>query len=291
MPRCLVGLEAGCGSHHIARQIRALGHDVRLIPAQYVKPFLKGHKNDYRDAEAIAEAVQRPTMNFVAIKTPEQSDLLSLHRVRSRLVGQRTAVINQIRGFLIERGITVRQGPAPLRKALPAILSSPTDVLSPRMVRLIAELSEDWRRLDERIEAVSTEIETLAENDGSCQRLMTVPGIGPIISSAVVAAIGNGSGFSQGRDFGAWLGLVPKQESTGDRTKLGKISKRGNKYLQDVICSGCPRRSGAAACSSDAWAVAVDRTSCQAPCPSQSAGDRARQQARPHRLGRACARP
>jgi transposase len=235
VPCCLVGLEAGCGAHHIARQVRALGHDVRLIPAQYVKPFLKGHKNDYRDAEAIAEAVQRPTMNFVAIKTPEQSDLLSLHRVRSRLVGQRTAVINQIRGFLIERGVTVRQGPAPLRKALPAILSSPIDVLSPRMVRLIADLSEDWRRLDERIQAVSTEIETLAENDDSCQRLMTVPGIGPIISSAVVAAIGNGSGFRQGRDFGAWLGLVPKQESTGDRTKLGKISKRGNKYLRTLF--------------------------------------------------------
>jgi transposase len=179
--------------------------------------------------------VQRPTMNFVAIKTPEQSDLLSLHRVRARLVGQRTAVINQIRGFLIERGVTVRQGPAPLRKALPAILSSPTEVLSPRMVRLIAYLSEDWRRLDARIEAVSSEIETLAENDGSCQRLMTVPGVGPIISSAVVAAIGNGSGFHQGRDFGAWLGLVPKQESTGDRTKLGKISKRGNKYLRTLF--------------------------------------------------------
>jgi transposase len=235
MLRCLVGLEAGCGSHHIARQIQALGHDVRLLPAQYVKPFLKGHKNDYRDAEAIAEAVQRPTMNFVAIKTPEQSDLLSLHRVRSRLVGRRTAVINQIRGFLIERGITVRQGPAPLRKALPEILSSPTEALSPRMVRLIADLSEDWRRLDKRIEAVSTEIESLAENDGSCKRLMTVPGVGPIISSAVVAAIGNGSGFHQGRDFGAWLGLVPKQESTGDRTKLGKISKRGNKYLRTLF--------------------------------------------------------
>jgi len=235
MPRCLVGLEAGSGSHHIARQIQALGHDVRLLPAQYVKPFLKGHKNDYRDAEAIAEAVQRPTMKFVAIKTPEQSDLLSLHRVRSRLVGQRTAVINQIRGFLIERGITVRQGPGPLRKALPEILSSPPEALSPRIVRLIIDLSEDWRRLDERIEAVSTEIESLAENDGSCQRLMTVPGIGPIISSAVVAAIGNGSGFRQGRDFGAWLGLVPRQESTGDRTKLGKISKRGNKYLRTLF--------------------------------------------------------
>src|SRR6476469_4520511 len=235
IPCCLIGMEACSGAHYIARQLAALGHDVRLIPAQYVKPFLKGHKNDYRDAEAIAEAVQRPTMNFVAIKTPEQSDLLSLHRVRSRLVGQRTAVINQIRGFLIERGITVRQGPAPLRKALPEILSSPTELLSPRLVRLIADLSEDWRRLDERIAAVSAEIETLAENDGGCQRLMTVPGVGPIISSAMVAAIGNGGGFRQGRDFGAWLGLVPKQESTGDRTKLGKISKRGNRYLRTLF--------------------------------------------------------
>ena len=126
----------------------ALGQDVRLIPAQYVKPFLKGHKNDYRDAEAIAEAVQRPTMSFVVIKTPEQMDLLALHRVRSRLVGQPTGTINQIRGFLIERGITVRQGIVPLRKALPDILSSNTNMLSPRMVSLIAELMQDWRRLD-----------------------------------------------------------------------------------------------------------------------------------------------
>jgi len=235
LPPCLVALEAGSGSHYIARQIQSLGHDVRLIPAQYVKPFLKGHKNDYRDAEAIAEAVQRPTMNFVAIKTPEQSDLLSLHRVRSRIVRQRTAIINQIRGFLIERGITVRQGPRPLRKVLPEVLSSPPEALSPRLVRLIAELDDDWRRLDERLEALSTEIESLSENDAACHRLMTVPGIGPIISSAVVAAIGTGSGFKQGRDFAAWLGLVPKQESTGDRTKLGRISKRGNKYLRTLF--------------------------------------------------------
>jgi len=235
VPRCLVGMEACSGSHHIARQLTALGHDVRLIPAQYVKPFLKGHKNDYRDAEAIAEAVQRPTMNFVTIKTPEQMDLLALHRVRSRLVSQRTGVTNQIRAFLIERGITVRQGLVPLRKALADILSSNTDVLSPRMMHLIADLGQDWRRLEERIEKVSTEIEALAEQDDSCQRLMTVPGVGPIISSAVVAAIGNGTGFRQGRDFGAWLGLVPKQESTGDRTILGKISKRGNRYLRTLF--------------------------------------------------------
>jgi transposase len=197
IPRCLIGMEACSGAHHIGRQLVALGHDVRLIPAQYVKPFLKGHKNDYRDAEAIAEAVQRPTMHFVSIKTPDQMDLLALHRVRSRLVSQRTGVINQIRAFLIERGITVRQGPAPLRKALPEILSSTSGALSPRMIDLIVDLTEDWRRLDERIATVSAEIEALAEQDRSCQRLMTVPGIGPVISSAVVAAIGNGTGFKQ----------------------------------------------------------------------------------------------
>jgi transposase len=235
VPHCLIGMEACSGAHHIGRQLEALGHDVRLIPAQYVKPFLKGHKNDYRDAEAIAEAVQRPTMHFVAIKTPEQMDLLALHRVRSRLVRLRTGVINQIRGLLIERGIAVRQGPAPLSKALSNILGSSSTALSPRLVRLIADLAEDWRRLNDRIATVSAEIEALAKQDGHCQRLMTVPGIGPIISSAVVAAIGNSNGFKQGRDFGAWLGLVPRQESTGDRTILGKISKRGNKYVRTLF--------------------------------------------------------
>src|SRR5262244_2137261 len=163
VPACLIGMEACSGAHHIGRQLEALGHEVRLIPAQYVKPFLKNHKNDYRDAEAIAEAVQRPTMRFVRIKTPEQMDLLALHRVRARLVGQRTAATNQIRGFLIERGITVRQGLIPLRKALPEILSSNSGALSPRMVGLIADLAADWRRLDERIAAVSADIEALAE--------------------------------------------------------------------------------------------------------------------------------
>jgi transposase len=174
-------------------------------------------------------------MHFVPIKTPEQMDLLALHRVRSRLVRQRTGVANQIRGFLLERGITVRQGLMPLRKAMPEILSAKSDVLSPRMINLIGELSQDWRRLDERIAGVSTEIEALAKQDANCQRLMSVPGVGPIVSSAVVAAIGNGAGFKQGRDFAAWLGLIPKQESTGDRTILGKISKRGNKYVRTLF--------------------------------------------------------
>lgn len=146
LPPCLIGMEACAGAHHIGRQLAALGHDVRLIPAKYVKPFLKENKNDYRDAEAIAEAVQRPTMRFVPLKSADQLDLQALHRVRSRLVGQRTAVINQIRGFLLEHGITVRQGAAALRQALPDILATRTDVLSPRMIRLIEDLAGDRRK-------------------------------------------------------------------------------------------------------------------------------------------------
>src|SRR6516164_1792108 len=157
-------------THYVARELAALGHDVKQVPATYAKPFRQGHKNDFRDAHAVAEAVQRPTTRFVPAKTNEQLDLQALHRVRSRLVSQRTAVINQI--------------------------------------------------------------ETLAKSDDSCRRVMTVPGIGPIISSAMVAAIGSGAAFARGRDYSAWLGLVPKQMSTGDRTILGHISKRGNSYLR-----------------------------------------------------------
>jgi len=218
-----------------SRKLEALGHDARLMPAKYVRPYSKGQKNDYRDAEAIAEAVQRPTMKLVATKSVEQLDLQALHRVRARLVGQRTGIINQIRAFLLERGIAVRQGLNFLRAELPAILAKRTDVLSPRMLHIIEDLAGDWRRLDERIEALSDEIMTLAREDKSCERLMTVPGIGPIISSATVAAIGTGDVFSKGRDFEAWLGLVPKQISTGDRTILGPISRRGNRYLRSLF--------------------------------------------------------
>ena len=179
-------------------------------------------------AEAIAEAVQRPTMKFVATKTAEQLDLQALHRVRERPTG----VVNQIRAFLLERGVAVRQGLRFLRAELPHLLATPPDVLSPRMVRVIEGLAEDWHRLDERIEHLSDEITALARQDAGCERLVSVPGIRPIISSAMVAAIGNGDAFSKGRDFAAWLGLVPKQISTGDRTILGKISKRGNRYLR-----------------------------------------------------------
>jgi len=232
MPPCLIGMEACVGAHHLSRRLKALGHDARLMPAKYVRPYSKGQKNDFRDAEAIAEAVQRPTMKFVATKAIEQLDLQALHRVRERLVSQRTGIINQTRAFLLERGIAVRQGRLSLRMALPQILAAPPDVLSPRMLHIIEDLAGDWRRLDERIEALSDEIGAIARQDIGCERLMSVPGIGPIIASAMVAAIGSGDTFVKGRDFAAWLGLVPKQISTGDRTILGSISRRGNRYLR-----------------------------------------------------------
>jgi len=235
LPPCLIGMEACVGAHHLSRTLKALGHDARLMPAKYVRPYSKGQKNDYRDAEAIAEAVQRPTMKFVATKTADQLDLQALHRVRERFVGQRTGIINQIRAFLLERGIAVRQGLRFLRAELPGILATRTEALSPRMLHILEDLTADWRRLDARIEDLSSEIEALARQDKGCERLMSVPGIGPIISSAMVAAIGAGDAFSKGRDFGAWLGLVPKQSSTGDRTILGSISKRGNRYLRTLF--------------------------------------------------------
>ena len=225
-------MEACVGAHHLSRKLQLLGHNARLMPAKYVRPYSKGQKNDFRDTEAIAEAVQRPTMKFVATKSADQLDLQALHRIRQRLVSQRTGIINQIRAILLERGVAVRQGLHFLRAELPGILATRTDVLSPRMSRILEDLSGDWHHLDARIGGLSGEIETLAHQDQHCERLMTVPGIGPIISSAMVAAVGTDEVFSKGRDFGAWLGLVPKQISTGDRTVLGSISRRGNRYLR-----------------------------------------------------------
>jgi len=179
LPPCLIGMEACVGAHHLARRLQALGHDARLMPAKYVRPYPRGQKNDFRDAEAIAEAVQRPTMKFVAVKTSDQLDLQALHRVRARLVSQRTGIINQIRAFLLERGIAVRQGQRFLRAALPRILTAACEVLSPRMARVIEALANDWRRLDGRIDQLSAEIQALADADSACEQLMSVPGIGP----------------------------------------------------------------------------------------------------------------
>ena len=180
----------------------------------------------------IAEAALRPNLRVVREKTQDERDLQAYHRIRSRLVSRRTATINQIRAFLIEQGIAVRTGSRALRNSLLEILKNRGEEISPRMADLIVGLYEDWLWLDERIETVTGEIEKIAQSQVSCQRLMSVPGVGPMISTAMVAAIGDGEAFERGRDFGAWLGLIPRQHSTGGRTILGRISKRGDKYLR-----------------------------------------------------------
>lgn len=235
LPPCVVGMEACLSAHFVSRTLRSLGHEPRIIPAIYVKPFVKGQKNDYNDAEAIAEAALRPNLRVVREKTQDQLDLQACHRVRARLVSRRTATINQIRAFLVEQGITVRPGARALRNSLFEILRNRSDEISPRMSQLIVGLYEDWIWLDERIETVTKEIEDLSQFEGNCRRLMSIPGVGPLISTAMVAAIGTGEAFDRGRDFAAWLGLVPRQYSTGGKSILGRISKRGSRYLRTLF--------------------------------------------------------
>ena len=234
-PSCIVGMEACLSAHFVSRTLRKLGFKPRIIPAKYTKPFNKGQKNDYNDAEAIAEAVLRPNLKCVTEKTQEQLDLQALHRVRARLVSRRTATINQIRAFLIEQGIAVRRGARSLRNSLFAILENREDEISVRMSDIIIGLYEDWLWLDERIESTTKEIEEISKQEPNCQRVKSVPGIGPLISTAMVAAIGTGEAFERGRDFGAWLGLVPRQYSTGGKPILGRLSKRGSKYLRSLL--------------------------------------------------------
>jgi transposase len=279
MPRCLIGMEACVGAHHLSRQLKALGHDARLMPARYVRPYSKGQKNDFRDAEAIAEAVLRPTMKFVAIKTVEQLDLQGLHRVRERLVCQRTSVINQIRAFLLERGIAVRQGLRALRTAMPNVLAM-TDKLSPRMIYMFEDLCTDWRHLDARIATVSNEIETLSEQDDGAKRLMTVPGIGPIISTATVAAIGSGDVFSK-RLARSRAATDVNRRAHHPRADL----QARQSLLADAVRPGSPFRPPAPEELAEVWPQILDR-GCSAPAQSVQASDCARQQNSSRRLGR-----
>ena len=223
-----IGMEACSGSHFLGRALREQGHDVRLMPAQYVKPYVKTNKSDYIDAEAIAEAVQRPTMRFVPIKTEEQLDLQAVHRVRERWVMRRTAVVNQIRGLLLERGLTLPKGRSHVDRALPEILADAKSKLSDSFRVLLAQLKLELEQLTARIEQMDAVIQHTATENEACQRLTTIPGIGPVTATALVAAIGNGSAFRRGRDLAAWVGMVPREYSTGGKQKLLGISKRGN---------------------------------------------------------------
>jgi transposase len=235
---CLIGMEACCGAHHLGRALEAQGHTVRLMPPQYVKPFVKSNKNDYRDAEATAEAVQRPTMRFVPVKNEAQLDLQTIHRVRQRLVGRRTALINQLRAILLERGITVPQRRRVLEVRLATILADEPSGLSARIRHLIEDLRVEWRDLDGRIEAFDAELAEMAKREDACRRLCEIPGIGVLNATALVAAVGNAAAFDKGRDMAAWLGLVPREYSTGGKPRLLGISKRGNKYLRTLLIHG-----------------------------------------------------
>ena len=238
MQTCLIGMEACSGSHFLGRALREQGHDVKLIPAQFVKPFVKSNKNDFIDAEAIAEAVERENMRFVAIKTDDQLDLQALHRVRDRLMTRRTALINQIRAFLLERGIVFAKSPIRLREALPEVLENVNENLTPRMRNLVAMLWSEWKDLELQIVQRNDEVERIASSDAACRRLRQIPGIGPLVATAIVASIGNGAAFRKGREFAAWMGLLPKQHSTGGKARLYGISKRGNSYLRKILIHG-----------------------------------------------------
>ena len=234
----LIGLEACSGAHFLGRALRQQGHDARLIPAQFVKSFVKSNKNDFVDAEAIAEAVERKNMRFVPIKTDDQLDLQAVHRVRDRLIARRVAIINQLRAFLLERGMTFAKTPAKLRIAMPDILENAEANFSPKMRNLIDLLWGEWKTVEQQIEVLSDELERIASSDADCIRIRQIPGIGPIVATAIVAAIGNGAAFRKGREFAAWLGLVPKQYSTGAKARLLGISKRGNIYLRKILVHG-----------------------------------------------------
>ncbi len=238
MPASLIGMEACAGAHFLGRALRAQGHDVRLIAAKFVKPFVKSNKNDFIDAEAIAEAVERKNMRFVPIKTDDQLDLQGIHRVRDRLISRRTAVINQIRAFLLERGMVFAQRPANLKAAMADILENAEADLTPQMRSLVDMLWDEWKLVEQQIEKLNLELERISAADAGCTRIRQIPGIGPIVATAIVAAIGNGAAFRKGRDFAAWLGVVPRQYSTGGKTKLLGISKRGNVYLRKVLIHG-----------------------------------------------------
>ncbi len=234
---CLIGIEA-CGSSHCwARELTRLGHTVRIIPPQFVKPYLKGNKNDANDAEAICEAVSRPGMRYVAIKSEAQQSMQAEHRVRARLIHDRTALSNEIRGMLGEFGFVLPAGLSALRKALPEILSQ-QEKWDNRFIRLLSELTEELQALDERLNRYDRRLKQLAQEDERIRRLQEISGIGPVTASALVAAVGDAKQFKSGREMAAWLGLVPRQHSSGGKTKMGHISKRGDSYLRTLLIHG-----------------------------------------------------
>jgi transposase len=238
LPPCVVGMEACGGAHYWAREAGGFGHQARLISPQFVKPYVKSNKSDRNDAEAICEATGRPSMRFVPIKSDAQLTIQATHRIRSRLIASRTALVNQIRGILAEFGVVVARNLASLRRRLPEILDSEPGYLDAMTRSLIIDLREELAELDKRVGAYDRRIKQLCSLNEACQRLCRIEGIGPITATALVAAAGDAQVFKNGRQFAAWLGLVPRQHSSGGRVRLLGISKRGDRYLRTLLIHG-----------------------------------------------------
>jgi len=238
LPRCLVGIEACSTSHHWARELIALGHDVRLMPAQYVKPYVKRGKNDAADAEAICEAVTRPTMRFVAVKTPEQQSVMMLHRVRLMLNRQRTQLSNATRAHMSEFGIVAPVGRIGLERLLAIVIDKDDERIPPDARLCLEMLGAQLTVVKEQILENDRRIRASARDTEVGRRLMEIPGIGPLLASAFVASIADPSIFKTGRDLAAWIGLVPRQNSSGGKERLGGISRAGNQYLRQMLVVG-----------------------------------------------------
>lgn len=237
LPPCMIGIEASSGSHYWARLFKKMGHTPKIMAPQFVKPYIKSNKNDRNDARGIAEAVTRPDMKFVAIKTIEQQDILLLHRARSLVIKQRTAQANQIRGLLADYGIIISKGVSHITK-LVAILEENKDSLTPRSLALFMQLHEQFKALSIQLTDYDKQIESIAKQDPKCKAIMEIEGIGSLTASAMIATIGDPKEFKNGREVAAWLGLVPKQHSSGNSIRLSGISKRGNCYIRTLLMHG-----------------------------------------------------
>ena len=244
---CLIGMEACSSAHYWGRRLTEMGHTVKLMPPQYVKPYVKTNKNDARDAEAICEAVTRPNMRFVPIKTEEQQAVLVLHRVRDGIVKQRVALSNQIRGLLAEFGIIIPQGLKQLNLRLMQIIDSPSGVLPGDLRTMFSSLYQELANLTARIKSFDKQIEAHLQTNEECQRVLQIEGVGPLTATAVVASIGDIRNFKSASQFAAWLGLVPRQNSSGGKTQLLRISKRGDSYLRCLLVHGARAALGYAA--------------------------------------------
>jgi len=260
LPSCLIGLEACATAHYWARKLQAIGHEVRLMPAQYVKAYVKRNKNDAADAEAICEAVQRPTMRFVPVKTAEQQAALLVHRGRERLVRQRTALVNALRAHLAEFGVIAPLGLRNVARLI-AIVRDESDARLPDLAReVLRVLAEQVEQLQAAVAAMEKQLMAWHKSNPVSQRLATIPGIGPIIATAIAATVVEASGFRSGREFAAWLGLVPRQNSTGGKNRLGGISKRGNQYLRRLLINGASANLlRSKATNADPWVIGLRR--------------------------------